>query len=158
MGAALVPRTIALEWTPEAVPRCSECACPRFFVPQQAPSSKIGGVNRVFVYGSLKAGFRHHDEIAGAKGLGEAATALGYYLVIFGEYPALVVGGTERVYGELYEVSESLLLRLDQFEDVPTLYQRTSVVLSDRTRAVAYTMAASAVSGCSRVASGRWSE
>jgi gamma-glutamylcyclotransferase (GGCT)/AIG2-like uncharacterized protein YtfP len=45
---------------------------------------------RLFVYGSLKRGGRHHDELAGAVFLGLATTLPGYRLEPLGEYLALV--------------------------------------------------------------------
>lgn len=45
---------------------------------------------RLFVYGSLKRGGRHHDELDGAVFLGEATTLPGYRLEPLGEYLALV--------------------------------------------------------------------
>jgi gamma-glutamylcyclotransferase (GGCT)/AIG2-like uncharacterized protein YtfP len=74
--------------------------------------------DRLFVYGSLKRGGRHHAELGGAAFLGEARTAPGYGLEAVGEYWALVErpGLSGSVSGELFEVDEPLLARLDQFE------------------------------------------
>lgn len=102
-------------------------------------------LHRVFVYGSLKSGLMHHDQMAGARLLG-AATLPGYVLVLYEEgYPALVEDEPARdgrrvseVQGELYEVSEAHLLRLDVFEDCPTLYQRSLVSLRGGVQAHAY--------------------
>jgi len=79
---------------------------------------------RLFVYGSLKRGGRHHDvlQAASARFLGEAETAPGYRLIALGEYLALVPAPAARlttpdvVQGELYEVPESQLPTLDAFE------------------------------------------
>lgn len=95
---------------------------------------------RLFVYGSLKRGGRHHDELqaAGATFLGEAETLPGYRLealnVGAGEtdgYLALVHARPDEpdepfepdepdepnvVTGELFEVPESELPALDAFE------------------------------------------
>ena len=94
---------------------------------------------RLFVYGSLKRGGRHHDELraVGATFLGEGATAPGYRLEALDateEYVALVPTETEPstaragsgrptvetapdvVRGELFEVPESCLPALDAFE------------------------------------------
>src|SRR6185369_8713827 len=43
---------------------------------------------RLFVYGSLKRGGRHHDELEGATFVGEASTLPGYRLEVLGEYLA----------------------------------------------------------------------
>jgi len=72
---------------------------------------------RLFVYGSLKRGARHHAELRGAAFLGEARTAEGYGLETIGEYWALVERpGPGFVSGELFQVDEPLLQLLDEFE------------------------------------------
>jgi gamma-glutamylcyclotransferase (GGCT)/AIG2-like uncharacterized protein YtfP len=71
----------------------------------------------LFVYGSLKRGGRHHDQLEGAVFLGEVETAAGYALEPVGEYLALVaLAGAPNVSGELFEISESRLPALDIFE------------------------------------------
>ncbi len=94
----------------------------------------------VFVYGSLKRGFRHHDVLGQAVFLRELRTAPGFRLVRYGQYPALVPApdAPGSVAGELYQVDSGDLPRLDKFEDVPDLYQRDSILLEDGTPAEAY--------------------
>ena len=74
----------------------------------------------LFVYGSLKRGQRHHDELqsGGAKFLGEAWTEPGYALVAGPSgYVALARADADsRVPGELFEVTAALLQALDAFE------------------------------------------
>lgn len=77
--------------------------------------------DRLFVYGSLKRGERHHAELRGATFVGEARTVAGYGLEALdaiGPYLALVErpGQAGSVSGELFEVDEPLLRLLDQFE------------------------------------------
>jgi len=91
----------------------------------------------LFVYGSLKRGARHHDEIAGVPFLGQTRTAARYGLTQHGEYPGLVPGA-ETVAGELYEVSSEHLARLDEFEGCPEYFRRSPVVLEDGREAMAY--------------------
>jgi gamma-glutamylaminecyclotransferase len=72
---------------------------------------------RLFVYGSLKRGERHHRELAGARFLGEAKTLAGYALVALGDYLALVQkAGAGSVVGELYELPFERFSALDEFE------------------------------------------
>ena len=72
---------------------------------------------RLFVYGSLKRGGRHHAELAGAPFLGEARTLPGYALAPLGDYLALTEApGSGCVTGELFAVEEALLAELDIFE------------------------------------------
>lgn len=114
--------------------------------------------HRIFVYGSLKRGFRHHEELRGARYEGVAETASGYALYVVGDYPAMVRQGTGRVVGEVYTVDEDHLRRLDAFEDCPELYERQSIILEGGRSAEAYLMAPGAVAGCECVASGSWLE
>jgi gamma-glutamylaminecyclotransferase len=90
----------------------------------------------LFVYGSLKRGFRHHDQLRDAEFLGPAETAPGHHLVLQGEYPALVRGGQGTVRGELYHACATLLATLDEFEG--SAYERQSVELSAGGVAQAY--------------------
>jgi gamma-glutamylcyclotransferase (GGCT)/AIG2-like uncharacterized protein YtfP len=78
------------------------------------PSASV----HLFVYGSLKRGGRHHDELEGATFLGPAETAPGYRLEPLGEYLALVEAepGSGCVPGELFEVPLAKLPALDAFE------------------------------------------
>jgi gamma-glutamylcyclotransferase (GGCT)/AIG2-like uncharacterized protein YtfP len=83
---------------------------------------------RLFVYGSLKRGGRHHAELGGAMFLGEARTLAGYVLEPLDEYLALVpVPGAGEVPGELFEVEEELLVELDSFEGAA--YARTPLIV-----------------------------
>ena len=112
---------------------------------------------RLFVYGSLQRGFRHHELLAGARFVERASTVPGHRLVVVDGYPALTAG-RGAVVGELFEVDTPLLERLDEFEDCPTLYQRIRVELAGGAGAWAYVMTAAAVVGCPEVAGGRWRE
>jgi 2,4-diketo-3-deoxy-L-fuconate hydrolase len=94
-----------------------------------------GGV-LLFVYGSLKRGFRHHRELCGASFQSPARTLPRYRLVSAGEYPVLLPGGDTRVAGELYEVPRETLARLDEFEG--PAYARKVVELEGGLRALAY--------------------
>jgi gamma-glutamylcyclotransferase (GGCT)/AIG2-like uncharacterized protein YtfP len=88
----------------------------------------------LFVYGSLKRGGRHHEELRDARFLGEARTASGFDLVPVelsgGSYLALVTapGKPSSVPGELFEVPVELLPALDDFEG--DAYERKDVALS----------------------------
>ncbi|KAG7239324.1 hypothetical protein INR49_029289 [Caranx melampygus] len=93
---------------------------------------------RVFVYGTLKKGqpnyFRMFDSNNGkVEFLASAVTTERYPLVIAGKYnvPFLlnIPGQGHRVHGEIYQVDDKMLKFLDDFEGVPTMYQRTLVSL-----------------------------
>ncbi len=89
----------------------------------------------LFVYGSLRRGQRHHDELAGAEFVGNALTTCTYHVVEAHGYPALVPG-QQAVAGELYRVSAQHIVALDRFEGPD--YERKSLELAGGTRAEAY--------------------
>jgi gamma-glutamylcyclotransferase (GGCT)/AIG2-like uncharacterized protein YtfP len=93
---------------------------------------------RLFVYGSLRRGERHHDELCDAVFLDVVTTVAGYRVARLGPYPALVPG-TASVVGELYEVPSGSLAALDAFEGSD--YRRANVRLSDGSEAEAYFLA-----------------
>jgi gamma-glutamylcyclotransferase (GGCT)/AIG2-like uncharacterized protein YtfP len=82
----------------------------------------------LFVYGSLKQGGLHHDELRGSKCLGPAKTLPGYTLVQLGDYlalhpepepepePGAPRDNSTAISGELFEVDDALLPALDAFE------------------------------------------
>ena len=76
----------------------------------------------IFVYGTLKKGKRAHHLLSGAKLIGSGIVR-GYDMYIVSDYPGIVKGeGT--VKGEVYEVDEDILKKLDEYEGVPLLYTR----------------------------------
>lgn len=110
------------------------------------------------MYGSLKRGFSHHDQMKGGIYAGDAELTE-HRLVLYEEsYPALcaVPGNRGTVQGELYLVSQEHLLRLDVFEDVPTLYQRSLISLIDGRKAWAYIIDNDRAGGYPPLV-GRWS-
>lgn len=114
---------------------------------------------RLFVYGSLKRGFRHHDQLAGARFIALTRSADGYELVRIGQYPAMVgVRGAGRVVGELYAVDAALLRHLDAFEEVPERYQRVWIEIEIGGLAWCYTVTPGAARGGERLGGGAWVE
>lgn len=85
-------------------------------------SETINGSNLylVFVYGSLKRGYKLHEYLADQKFRGDAVTAPVYALYDCGSYPALVCSEREgySVSGEVYEVTQYCLAVLDEVEGV----------------------------------------
>ncbi|KAK9980560.1 hypothetical protein ABG768_000158 [Culter alburnus] len=92
----------------------------------------------IFVYGTLKSdqpnNFRMRDAANGqAEFVAHARTVKRYPLVIATEenIPFLlnVPGSGQRIKGEIYHVDKKMLDFLDEFEECPELYQRTTIQL-----------------------------
>lgn len=96
----------------------------------------------VFVYGSLKRGFHNHRALTDYKPvmMGSALTAESYLLVRGAAFPYLINPAhlstktdcddlLGRVAGELYEVDDDGLARLDRLESHPEFYRREKVVI-----------------------------
>jgi gamma-glutamylaminecyclotransferase len=125
-------------------------------VPAYAPCFSPVTLVRLFVYGSLKRGFEHHAELAGAELEGPVDTAPDYRMVLQGAYPALARGGVRSVRGELYRVRSELLVRLDWFEGCPELYRRETIVLADGSTAFAYLIDEQQAEHCTDLGDGEW--
>lgn len=84
----------------------------------------------VFVYGSLKRGFRNHRVISGGEFAGVATTVARFNMLdVRGAYPALVTDLIDRtkagqILGELYNVDDDTLAALDKLEGYPDFYTR----------------------------------
>lgn len=79
----------------------------------------------VFVYGTLKRGHRNHHLLKDSKFECQAEIK-GFELYDLGPYPAVIESGDleDRVKGEIFEIDESALARLDELEEEGTLYKR----------------------------------
>jgi len=87
--------------------------------------------HRLFVYGTLKSGHARSGLLEGQTLQGKAVTVPEYRMYNCGSYPALVYDpeNGEEIEGELWEIDNELLHRLDRVEGVPDLYVRTEVRL-----------------------------
>lgn len=70
----------------------------------------------VFVYGTLRFGERNHRLLEGAKRIAAIATVQGDLIDTGAGYPALILGSQHLVAGEIYEVDDECLVRLDELE------------------------------------------
>ncbi len=93
---------------------------------------------RIFVYGSLKHGFSNHSllsKFSDTQFLGKAITEDKFKMVGYssGTFPYLVKESVPlqvdavQIHGELYEISEECLARLDKLEGHPDFYTRTEI-------------------------------
>lgn len=80
---------------------------------------------RVFVYGTLLSGCYNHGCLRDQQFLG-AASIRGFALYNLGSYPGIIPATEEAVQGEVYEVDEETLARLDRLEGNGWLYNRRS--------------------------------
>lgn len=112
--------------------------------------------HRVFVYGSLLSGEPNNDLLFEASLEKEAYTKGHFSLYSLGAYPCMTPGGDTEVYGEVYQVDDATLARLDRLEGHPSLYQRTAVSLRNGDTVEAYLMREEQVRGREPIASGDW--
>src|SRR5262245_45341898 len=98
------------------------------------------GHTRVFVYGSLMSGLHNHRLLEAARFLGPDRTRPAFELQDLGAFPAMVVGGTTSVVGEVWEVDAAMLAELDHLEGHPRWYRRVRTVLASRRHADTYVM------------------
>jgi len=77
---------------------------------------------KLFVFGTLKRGFPLHYGISGARFFGEYRTVERFPMVIAGPWFAPMMlhelGSGHQVVGELYEIDETGLTRIDQMESI----------------------------------------
>ena len=86
-------------------------------------------MDRLFVYGSLKAGGSAHDLLQGA--IVEAEGGLDQVeLIHHGGYPMLRAGSAQ-VQGEVYRIPDTLWPALDAWEDVRRVFSRRRRELID---------------------------
>ena len=89
----------------------------------------------LFVYGSLKSGESGHGVLlkANARLIGEAETIQKFMLIELDDYLAAIPSSKGvTLKGELYEVEDISII--DDYEDVPYLYERVKVRVSCKGR------------------------
>jgi gamma-glutamylcyclotransferase (GGCT)/AIG2-like uncharacterized protein YtfP len=113
---------------------------------------------RLFVYGTLMSDQRDHEVMQSAELVGRVQTEPRYTLVDIDVYATLTSGGTTAVHGELYLIAREHLVQVDRARQVPHLFQRGPVTLSDGTLAETYFMTMEQVRGKRRLGHGNWLE
>ena len=103
---------------------------------------------KLFVYGTLKKGLCNHHYLENAKFLGKAITKNPFPMIApMVWYPYLLdkEGAGYRVEGELYEIDEKTLAKIDELEEYPSYYTRCWIKVEDENgqthRALAYFLA-----------------
>jgi gamma-glutamylaminecyclotransferase len=90
----------------------------------------------LFVYGTLKRGGKNVRLMSSARFLQEVSTVPRYQLYSLGPHPALIRDEQtgRSIHGELWDIPEGCALdELDDFEGVPTWFDRQPIQLSDST-------------------------
>jgi gamma-glutamylcyclotransferase (GGCT)/AIG2-like uncharacterized protein YtfP len=89
------------------------------------------GTHLVFVYGSLKQNFGNHHCLETATFVEATRTAArSFRMESMGGFPAVLKNGSYAIEGELYEVSDKTLERLDRLESNGHFYERELVFLA----------------------------
>lgn len=85
----------------------------------------------IFVYGTLKNGHQRNSALRDQRYLGTATTQPNYKMFRYGSFPALVEDTPGySVLGEIYEVTDSCLVELDEIEGTKYgLFSRRSIEL-----------------------------
>jgi len=98
-------------------------------------------LTEVFVYGTLRSGQGNHYHLAGATFLRHARTEPTWQMWHLGGYPCIT--WTWRgvpIVGEVYQVDDKTLARLDRLEGAPSLYHRQLIHLLDGSTVLGYVM------------------
>ncbi len=85
---------------------------------------------KIFVYGTLKKGFRNHDRFCGNAISIEPATVNGKLYDTGWGFPAMQLSDNPEdiVHGEIITIPEADLPAIDRLEGVPRLYQRVEAI------------------------------
>jgi gamma-glutamylcyclotransferase (GGCT)/AIG2-like uncharacterized protein YtfP len=73
-------------------------------------------MHKVFVYGSLLSGMGNYGLIAESKKLGDTKTPNGFGLIDLGYFPGALQVDEGNIIGEVYEIDDHTLNRLDRLE------------------------------------------
>lgn len=85
-------------------------------------------MHKIFVYGTLKRGYGNNRLLAESRFIGNAVTMPALFMADHGIPFVWTSGGPlRRIAGELYEVDDAVLARLDRLEGHPTNYHRELV-------------------------------
>ncbi len=89
-------------------------------------------MHKIFVYGTLREGFRNHRLIRGAKFLGAYHTLKKYRMESYGTFPILHEDVPyAHIAGEVYEIDDDMLDRVDFLESEGYFYKRKKIKLKN---------------------------
>ena len=85
----------------------------------------------LFVYGTLKRGFKNEFRMRNSRFVANARTRPLYRLLHLGDHPGMVSApeGGYAIEGELWQVPPETLAALDKFEGTPDIFARMAVEL-----------------------------
>lgn len=81
---------------------------------------------KVFVYGTLKKGYRNHYLLKNSQFIGDSKVD-NFTLHSFGGFPVAVPASEQYITGEVYEVDDDTMTNLDWLEGYPSFYDRQIV-------------------------------
>lgn len=116
---------------------------------------------RVFVYGSLMKEFHNHHWLAESRFLDTTETLDRFLMYNLGTYPGVMPTGRKdasTAKGELYEVSQAVLTRLDRLEGHPDYYIRKPTKLASGRTAWMYLYCGQRPLATAIVPNGDWRE
>jgi gamma-glutamylaminecyclotransferase len=113
-------------------------------------------LHRLFVYGTLRRGERNHRLLTHSAFVGLACTVPGFRLYNLGHFPGMVAISRGRVHGELVDVDDATLARVDELESHPRFYLRTPIALADGQIVETYLLRVDQVGGRPAISGGDW--
>jgi len=81
----------------------------------------------VFVYGTLKRGFSNNAILGNSRLIGDWRTDPVFKMLHLGYFPGVVFPGEDSIKGELFEVNDVIMEKLDVLEGYPTLFDKTMI-------------------------------
>lgn len=112
--------------------------------------------HRIFVYGTLRRGESNAHLMDGARFVRDAQTPPAFTLFALDGHPGMGPDGHDAVHGEVYDVDELTLARLDRLEAHPTWYERLPITLADGEVVETYILPPRFTAGCPVISSGDW--
>ena len=109
---------------------------------------------KMFVYGTLKKNFSA-NYLMGDHFIKEAET-VPKFTMYDGGFPQVVRGGSTSIKGEVWDVPEELLPRIDMYEGHPTLFERQEIELSSGEVVNTYIYQCDHPEGSREIPEGRW--